>query len=408
MQVAIYKYKMLLLEAARLYEKHEAGRREPFNVFTVLRTAHDEVNLHSRFLHALLDYRISPESPKENLRDFLESVFSKDDVPDISPDTALVERERDNVDILVRDPSSNRAVVIENKIQAIDQPGQLQKYDKKLKHRGYRSRLIYLTLDGHEPEEHSYGNLDVDCISYRDNLPDWLERCQKRAFDEPELRESIAQYRNLIGKLTGTDSSDVYMDELRKLCMDAENVGMVHELSNALVLARISLLEKLWNEIEKNLKHEIPKLPEKEVEGNDFIDPDLSHDWMKRYVLHRSKTRAHGLYYKINNRAYLGVEIGYESIYFGVKYWKKKGEHEFGELKERLKEFGTTSENDWWPWLCWEPTDRNPNLRNPSRQDLELLASDEQRNQYVKELVSRVRELWQFMDGKGLISPEVH
>ena len=39
----------LLKEAARLYEKHEAGRPEPFNVFSVLRSESDEVNLHSRF-----------------------------------------------------------------------------------------------------------------------------------------------------------------------------------------------------------------------------------------------------------------------------------------------------------------------------------------------------------------------
>lgn len=31
------RYGFLLSEAGRLYEKHEAGRPEPFNVFSVLR-----------------------------------------------------------------------------------------------------------------------------------------------------------------------------------------------------------------------------------------------------------------------------------------------------------------------------------------------------------------------------------
>ena len=410
MQDTIDRYRLLLSEAARLYEKHEAGRREPFNLFSVLRTAHDEVNLHSRFLHALLEYRKAPDAPRENLKDFLHWIYKDEkggNKPDICPNSATVERERDDVDILIRDPSSMHAVVIENKIWAADQPEQLQRYDEQQKRDGYDSYLLYLTLDGHEPEEHSRGNLNVKCISYRDDLRDWLECCQERAYDEPALRESIAQYRHLIAKLTGTDLSEAYMKELVDLCKEAENIGLVYELSKALVPAKISLLEKLWKEIECKLKAEIPELPEKEMQANDFISPDISHDWMERFVLHRRKTRAHGLYYKINNRAYLGVEVGDESIYFGVKYWKEKGEHEFGKLKERLKGFETTSENDWWPWLCWEPTDRNPNLRNPSRQDLELLVSDEQRQQYVKNLVSRVRKLWEFMDEKGLITPVV-
>ena len=40
-------FRLLLAKAARLFERHEAGRRERFNVFSVLRSEHDEVNLHS-------------------------------------------------------------------------------------------------------------------------------------------------------------------------------------------------------------------------------------------------------------------------------------------------------------------------------------------------------------------------
>ena len=126
MQGAIDKHRLLLLEAARLYEKHEAGRREPFNVFSALRTEHDEVNLHSRFLHALLDYRKTLDAPRENLADFLHWIYKDEKAnnkPDICPSSATVERERDDVDILIRDPSCMHAVVIENKIWARDQTG---------------------------------------------------------------------------------------------------------------------------------------------------------------------------------------------------------------------------------------------------------------------------------------------
>ena len=38
-----YRFRLLLEKAGRLYERHEAGRPEPFNVFSVLRSQHDEV-----------------------------------------------------------------------------------------------------------------------------------------------------------------------------------------------------------------------------------------------------------------------------------------------------------------------------------------------------------------------------
>ena len=71
-------YRLLLLKATLLYERHEAGRRDPFNVFSVLRSGHDEVNLHSRFLHALLDYRQPSDEHRENLEDFLRSIVGID------------------------------------------------------------------------------------------------------------------------------------------------------------------------------------------------------------------------------------------------------------------------------------------------------------------------------------------
>ena len=48
------KYRLLLAETARLYEKHVVGHRKPFNAFAILRSESDEVNLHSRFLVTVL------------------------------------------------------------------------------------------------------------------------------------------------------------------------------------------------------------------------------------------------------------------------------------------------------------------------------------------------------------------
>ena len=107
-------FRLLLEKAARLHERHEAGRREAFNVFSVLRSEHDEVNLHSRFLAALLNHRQSPGEPRENLADFLHRL----DIRNFDQDRATVDGEWNNIDIVICDGSSMQAVIIEHKIWA--------------------------------------------------------------------------------------------------------------------------------------------------------------------------------------------------------------------------------------------------------------------------------------------------
>lgn len=211
----------LLSQAYLSYVRHEEGRREPFNLFTVLRSESDEVRLHSRFLAALLDHRKAPGEPRENLKHFLEAVAEHGILAYVDPDSdhatgakkslgdtvakagdcqddnIRIERESDNIDILIVNRGEpGWAFVIENKIWADDQPKQLRKYHKSLRKRGFENRnihLLYLTPHGHEPTKKSAGKLDVVCISYEQTLPSWLEGCRQRACDAPELRESITQ-----------------------------------------------------------------------------------------------------------------------------------------------------------------------------------------------------------------------
>ena len=411
MPCTINDFRLLLAEAGRLYEKHETGRPKPFNVFSVLRSTHDEVNLHSRFLHALLSYRNPHAATRDNLEDFLCAVG----IDGLDEDHAIVERERDNVDILIRDPRAKQSVVIENKIWAADQPEQLLRYAEDQLKAGYKkAHLLYLTLDGHEPEEHSKGDLDVRCISYRDEIRPWLERCQKRAFDEPELRESVAQYRDLVSKLTGTDMSKAYLKELGTLLLNGNNLDLVKPLNDALDELKVSLFQQLWKDIEKRLS-EIQDFPNKANEQPEdrLFEPDISRQRIERYVMRRKKRgryiKWHGLYFKITNIAYLGVEVD-NSIVYGVKCWKNnKPESEYGQLKEYLTGFGNGScipqHEHCWPWICMTPTKkRNPNLWDASRDDLTMLSDSDARTEYVADVVSGITQLWQKLVRNDLVS----
>ena len=383
-------YQLLLERVRWLYEKHEAGRRKPFNVFSVLRSPSDEVNLHSRFLHALLDWK-SPGAERENLKDFLQHVAEKE----FEEKGVKVERERYKIDILISNADSKQAIVIENKIWAGDQPKQLQGYYERLRDQeGYSDiHLLYLTLHGDKPSEDSPGAFPYKTISYKDDLLPWLECCQKRAYDEPELRESVGQYRQLVRKLTGTDLTGAYMSELKELLLRDDNLALAHDLREAMLEVHIDLLEELWKVIESELKNKIPDLPEK-----DSSDSDISPERVRHFVRGQKDYKHHGLYYPFGNGG-VGVEVGH-SIYFGVYCHKGDHENEYNKLEEALRKvIGGTSTADW-PWYKYANKDLN--LKNPTRENLDMLSKEKARNEYVAEIASGLKEVWNTIKKYGL------
>lgn len=381
----IESFRLLLEKAARLHERHEAGRREPFNVFSVLRSEHDEVNLHSRFLAALLDHRQSPRQSRENLADFLHRL----DIGNFDHDGASVKREWNNIDILVCDRSSLQAIIIENKIWAADQSRQLARYARQMKE--YACHVLYLTPDGREASEDSADDIEYRCISYKNDLVPWLKDCQRRAYDEPPLRESVAQYLRLLEKLMGTDLSEAYMMDLKKLCLRGENIVLVHDLGEAMVEAKISLLKKLWREIDSRLREKIPDLPDKSE------DSDITEDRIRRFVTNQTYYNYHGLYFQLDQHATLIVDVE-DWIYFGVHC-------KHGPTRRRYADLGASFSG--WERTAEFPLYRYPsielNLKHTDREQLALLSSKKARQGYVADVVSGVSELWKGIKKHGLL-----
>ena len=255
----------LLGDVARIY-KRLANRPAPFNVFAVLRSASDDVNLHSRFLQALLDH-IDPQSGKrDNLREFVGRVATNGTGFEL--ERATVQREAGGIDLLIS--NARQAIVVENKIWAGDQDQQILRYRDALVAQGYDDeaiRLLYLTPYGHKPSAQSLGGIPVErvrCVSYRDDLPDWLVACQRRAFDEPALRESIAQYVDLVRKLTNTDYESEIMTELKELLLEDDNVLLAHRLAQALVPAIAELVVAFYEFVDRSVRDAISDLPDRE------------------------------------------------------------------------------------------------------------------------------------------------
>lgn len=188
--------------------KYDSG--ETFNVFEVLRLQRDEVRLHSSFIAVLLDPK-GPHGLKSKPLELFLQVMKADDIL-IDLDTVHVEREMfigqisksgeegGRMDVVMMDRHKN-AIVIENKIDANDQPKQLLRYDNYCKKHFKNYRIYYLTKWGVAPSDESCGGHDFDywTASYNEDILSWLDDCIEISGMVRPVNETIKQYRaNLV------------------------------------------------------------------------------------------------------------------------------------------------------------------------------------------------------------------
>ena len=180
----------------------------------------DEVNLHSRFISSLIDPCGYHGLGFETLNSFLSTLnssfqYNKESL-EIYP-SASDWSEYKEIDILLIDRKTQYAVIVENKINACDsnheEEGQLERYYRRIIEEDNipqeHVEIYYLTTDGHDPSQESvstsskYGNLPdiVQCITYGSEISHWLQHCQQAACNKPYIRETIAQYINLIKEM---------------------------------------------------------------------------------------------------------------------------------------------------------------------------------------------------------------
>jgi len=118
---------------------------------------------------------------------------------------------------VITDQKSKNQIIIENKIYAGDQYGQLLRYSQYAPD----ADIIYLTLDGKAPDKSSTQTLVKDqhfkCFSYKSDVLSWLEDCRKEVAVYPVVRESLTQYINLIKYLTNQTINQMMETELSSL-----------------------------------------------------------------------------------------------------------------------------------------------------------------------------------------------
>lgn len=204
---------------------------ENFNLFMVLDRERDEVKTHSAFISELLKPNGSHGMGNVFLRLFFNMLVQNNYLDDYSDEcinetNVEVEKSVGNIldinsrlDIYI----SNRdfQICIENKIYAKDQTKQLERYKKFLvRNKSKKHLLIYLSLFGREYKQSELKkDSEYICLSYKDEILDWIKECLKEAVDYPILRESIKQYIILIKKLTYQSMSDKMQEQIQKIIL---------------------------------------------------------------------------------------------------------------------------------------------------------------------------------------------
>ena len=251
----------LLTQVASINKHYEEIAKisgENFNIFNILDLTSKEL-IHSKFIAMLLNPKGEHQMGSVFLNLFIKTI-NIEKCNEIDFSNAIIKQEDPvpdgRMDISIT-AMNGKKIIIENKVYAKDQDGQLSCYYES----GTESVLLYLTLDGHNPKDTSKRGLEKDqdyyCISYKMHILNWLELCVKETKEIPFLRETLNQYILLIKQLTGQARRDKMNNEVLDLITRTEE-----NLSAYLILEKLKketvlkyIQEKIFrtlNEIAKN------------------------------------------------------------------------------------------------------------------------------------------------------------
>lgn len=385
-----------------------------FNVFSLLRKEHDEVQLHSKFIGELLN----PNGSHYSKGDFLELFLNNTGIKNfIIPDQntgieVCVEKSIDaagRIDIFIYNPNAKQVIIVENKIYAGDQEEQLMRYYRYAHDvLGCKQEdiwILYLTLDGCDASEIS--KLDVpevvlNNISYKENIDKWLKECIKASALKPIIRETLRQYQNLVRKLTGNPMSDDYIKDLKKLLApNSEYIYLADEISQALTKVKIDIQKKFWQELREELScagYNIYKF--RDISNNNYSKVSAYYE--------SSRPGSYGLSIVIDRDGndkeanvlvfYIGVEA--KELFMGIAVVDDKNsiqqkvcqDAKYNSIYAKLNNVDKElSRND--HWIGWKYVEDKNIFDHVSKRNVLTILDDKERKQYVENLTNEVKKL---------------
>ena len=262
-----------LVRLTRSYEENKEKRlvNVGLNLFVLISDIYHRENFHSDILRVFLD----PASPHREgnkyldlFLDFLHQQNPKLNINKSDFQNAAVVREENRIDLLIRDATSKKAIIVENKMyNAGDMYRQIPRYLNKVKDAGYECEaIVYLrlnriqypdTTDWRLKEQEEVDSKLICVTAYMDATNDllngWIYKCEK-ASDHVDALLILRQYGTLIQKLGGEVMNKPIMDEFYKMMLVGDNLKTAQSVSSMLgdlILYRVQMLiEKFGGNLE--------------------------------------------------------------------------------------------------------------------------------------------------------------
>lgn len=223
------------------FEKQLQNQQEiRFNIFSALHDDNDERYLHSRFIAYLLSSEANHGMGNQFLKYFVESILN---IESFDFENCSVKREYKEIDILIY--NQKQAIIIENKIFAVDQPRQLERYYGTIFNEGIDNKrgeiikpdqihIVYLALTKRYPTKFTLGRVEeilrkdekIIPIDYLEDIQRWMSDCVSFTESKNDIFSKIInQYKELTTTLTSDLSQAVNNQEII-----SENIGNAWEL----------------------------------------------------------------------------------------------------------------------------------------------------------------------------------
>lgn len=183
-----------------------------FNLFTISSYNSYLENFHSDVIKILLDPNERHNQSNSFLNLFLDYLIELG-IKINKEDYSLCEitREQGRIDIWIKDNTSKKSIIIENKINnAGDQENQLENYYEYVKNLGFEiDTIVYLTLNGSKNApltditelNEKIQNISAFTNNTKDLSNGWLKKCYENSANE-DNRSFIFQYLKLIKHLS--------------------------------------------------------------------------------------------------------------------------------------------------------------------------------------------------------------
>lgn len=354
----IEKLESMLKQIKVLNDKLEIKKlrgNNDYNLFATLLDINDEVRLHSRFIHSLLD----PNSPHYQKELFLELFIKACGLEDFGLDsqTAKVYKEYENIDIYITDGTKH--IILENKINAGDQEAQIKRYIKTVQKENDGEAEIYvlfLSPQGREPSDYSLSGLKIEdgkildkngdetakfkAISYDKEITAWLDICLEETGNLTNLATVISQYKNVIEKIYGKYKGlEMDTNEISKIILEKENYKMICEIvENAFEKARIKAMDNFLLETQGIIMNKLKGDWEVEIR-----QADSKEKYFKPIKIYKKS------WSRSDNDMFFGIEfqkLNFIEAWAGFRCVIKK--ESLGILKQHTAKYNPKGDNEWW------------------------------------------------------------